>query len=311
MTFESHPHNLLLFQTVSAPKNCGSVSFEPDILDENEKWGKLIRSTPNECDVIKITLTWKNSRKNNFEGLLPRYFKGILSAVDEKYYWSRDLKPRLTGAKQSLYLRLQSASLRTHVIVFRWSCVMWNNYLWDWIYILVPTHHTDGPTQPGHRRALCMWIHELGSFNANMEPERGFVKKFVSVRRQPKKREKKRENLYSWKKNKELSVGLPCCRMFCVAKTFLLCTRWSFLWYVWSYCMCYYLTHFLNVWSYVEMHHLDGFVPIWKMKTQIKVIFKNDYCLRYVIIRSSDQQGSVLKKKEVFNMLNHVCTIVV
>lgn len=58
------------------------------------------------------------------------------------------------------------------------------------------------------------------------------------------------------------------------------------------------------------MHHLDGFVPIWKMKTQIKVIFKNDYCLRYVIIRSSDQQGSVLKK-QVFNMLNHVWKIVV
>lgn len=60
---------------------------------------------------------------------------------------------------------------------------------------MVPTHHTDGPTQPGHRRALCMWIHELGSFNANMEPERGFVKKFVSVRRQPKKK-KKKEKIY-------------------------------------------------------------------------------------------------------------------
>lgn len=95
--------------------------------------------------------------------------------------------------------------------------------------------------------------------------------------------------------------------MFCVAKTFLLCTRWSFLWYVWSYCMCYYLTHFLNVWSYVEMHHLDGFVPIWKMKTQIKVIFKNDYCLRYVIIRSSDQQGSVLKKKKRFSTCLITC----
>lgn len=57
------------------------------------------------------------------------------------------------------------------------------------------------------------------------------------------------------KKNKELSVGLLSCRMFCVAKTFLLCTRWSFLWYVWTYCMCYYLTRFLNVWSYFEMQN--------------------------------------------------------
>lgn len=27
----------------------------------------------------------------------------------------------------------------------------------------------------------------------------------------------------------DLSVGLLCFRMFCVDKTFLLCTRWSFL----------------------------------------------------------------------------------
>lgn len=187
------------------------------------------------------------------------------------------------------------------------------------IYVLVPTHRTfailwmGGPSEPGRRHALCMWIHELGSFKAKMAPEEVLLRNLSPYDGSKKKiyivEEKKKQKT----KKLELWVGLLCCRMFCVAKTFLLCTRWSFLWYVWTYCMCYYLTHFLNVWPNVrnaEMHHLDGFVPIWKTKSQIKVIFKNDFRLRYVFLRSAEQQRLVFKQqKRGFNMLHHVWKI--
>lgn len=146
--------------------------------------------------------------ENDQKGFSLRCFKGVLSAIDYEYDRSPYFRPRLTGAEQSLYLRFQRASLRTHVIVFRWSCVMWNDYLWDWIYILVPTHRTfailwmGGPTEPGHKHALRMWIHQLGSLENGAR--RGFVKKLICIRRQQK-------NIYivGFKKKKQGTFSRP------------------------------------------------------------------------------------------------------
>lgn len=81
---------------------------------------------------------------------------------------------------------------------------------------------------------------------------------------------KKKNNINN--NNNDLSVGLLCFRMFCVDQTFLLCTRWSFLWHVLTYCMCYLLDTFLKC---LILHRV---APYWRVCTdlkRIKVIFMN------------------------------------
>lgn len=235
-----------------------------------------------------MTLRRTNSRQQ-FEGVITSLFQRDFVG----HWWKILLMPRLqapiNGGQTIVFTFAECVFTHTCYCVQVKLCYV------KQLFMRLDIHFG---ANPPHIR-LNRWVHWTGTQACTVHVDswtwiiqgengarRGFVKKLVSVRRQPKKKEKKKkEKIYIvGKKNKELSVGLPCCRMFCVAKTFLLCTRWSFLWYVWSYCMCYYLTHFLNVWAYVEMHHLDGFVPIWKMTTQIKVIFKNDCCLRSIIM---------------------------
>lgn len=137
---------------------------------------------------------------------------------------------------------------------------------------------------------------------------RGFVKKLVSVRRQPKNinNNKKKKQIYIGKKTRKLSVGLPCCRMFCVAKTFLLCMVF--------FVICLKLLYVLLLETFLKCLILRRNAPPWRVCTHLENEDTNksnfqEWLLsllrNYAPLTSKDQ--SLKKKKKRFSTCLIMC----